>query len=455
MKINRIIAYLPACIALFLPALAHANDADLILSTSADLIWVAMSAALVFFMQAGFALLESGSARAKNSVNVIMKNYADLCVGILAYWLVGYGLMFGSTSSGWLGLDHFFPQLTAGREAVFFLFQAMFAATAATIVSGAVAERMRFLPYVLGSIVITGIIYPVFGSWAWGSFYNGTGWLRSLGFTDFAGSTVVHSVGGWCALAAVIVLGPRTGRFSRDGIPRRIPGHNMPMVGLGVFVLWFGWFGFNGGSTMRAGEGIGPILVTTQLAGAAGVIGALLLMSIGRLPVYMSTAINGGLGGLVAITAGCATMSAGFAILTGFVGGAITVLGSRLLLKLRLDDVVDAIPVHAFCGVWGTLAAGLFFTGDMFSMERILVQAIGIVAAFCWVFPVALVLFAGLRTAISLRVDSIHEQRGLDYSEHYESGYPEFQPDLTNRGFESDTILKGKEYDHVVVTQHS
>ena len=425
-----------------------ANAADSILSTPTDLVWVAMSAALIFFMQAGFALLEGGCSRAKNSVNVIMKNYSDMCVGILVFWLIGFGFMFGVNSTGWLGMDNFSPSLTTGKDAVFFLFQAMFAATAATIVSGAVAERMRFVPYLIGSILITGFIYPVLGSWVWGGFYGGSGWLQDLGFIDFAGATVVHSTGGWCALAAVIILGPRMGRFSRDGKARDIPGHNLPMVGLGIFVLWLGWFGFNGGSTFSASEKIGPILVNTQLAGAAGVIAALLTMVIGRIKVYMTTAINGGLGGLVSVTAGVATMTPEFAIITGLLGGSITVLGSRLLIKLRIDDVVDAIAVHGFCGAWGTLAAGLFLTGDLFNIARINVQLIGIGAAFAWVFCTAMLVYLVLHMLVGLRVDTMSEQRGLDFSEHYEAAYAEFQPDLTNRGFESSDTSAG--YDNTV-----
>ena len=417
--------------------LSDTASADTVLSRPVDYVWVALCAALVFTMQAGFALLEGGSARAKNTINVIMKNYVDFCVGVLAFWAVGFGLMFGSNYTGWLGLDHFVPELSNTRNAVFFLFQSMFAATAATIVSGAVAERMRFTPYVIGTVIITSLIYPVSGSWVWGSFYTGSGWLQTLGFIDFAGSTVVHAIGGWCALAAIIVLGPRLGRFGRDGSVRPIAGHNLTLVGLGVFLLWFGWFGFNGGSTLAANETLGPILANTQLAGTAGVMGALLAMRLARQPLYLTTAVNGGLGGLVAITAGCATMTAPFAILSGLLGGVIAALGSRLLLRFRLDDVVDAVSVHAFCGVWGTVAAGLFFTGDLFNPERIIVQLIGVVAAFAWSFPVALLSFKLIDRIWGLRVNAIHERRGLDISEHYETGYPEFQTDLSNRGFES------------------
>ncbi len=398
-----------------------------------DIVWIAVCSTLVFIMQAGFALLEGGNTRAKNAVNVILKNYVDFCVGVLAFWFIGYGLMFGPNPSGWIGLGSPMPALDAGHEAIVFVFQAMFVATAATIVSGAVAERMRFMPYVIGSLVISVLIYPVFGSWAWGGAGVDAGWLKQLGFIDHAGSTVVHSVGGWCALAAVLIVGPRTGRFARDGQARRIPGHNLPMVALGVFILWFGWFGFNGGSALLADESIGRVLLNTQLAAAAGVIVSMLtLRSIGA-PVFMATVINGGLGGLVAITAGCNSMTPGFAILTGAVGGVVVATGSRLLLRLRIDDVVDAVPVHAFCGVWGTLAAGLFYAPDMFNVQRVMVQAIGCAAAALWVMPVAGIAYYLLKVTVGLRVSSQDEQRGLDYAEHDEFGYPEFMVEMTNR----------------------
>lgn len=441
---------LAAGVSFLLPSLATAALPETVLSQPLDYVWVALCAVLVFIMQAGFALLEGGSSRAKNTINVIMKNYVDFCVGILAFWCIGFGLMFGLNSTGWIGTDHFLPTLSNPRDAVFFLFQSMFAATTATIVSGAVAERMRFMPYVLGTVIITSLIYPLFGSWVWGALDEGTGWLNGLGFIDFAGSTVVHSVGGWCALAAIIVLGPRLGRFARDGSPRRIAGHNLTLVGLGVFLLWFGWFGFNGGSALAADSILGLVLVNTQLAGAAGVVGALATMRLAGQPIYMTTAINGSLGGLVSVTAGCATLATPFAILAGFIGGLITVMGSKLLQRLKLDDVVDAVSVHGFCGVWGTLAAGLFFAGDLFNMDRVFIQLIGIASAFIWTFPVALVMFKAIDLLFGLRVDPIHEQRGLDYSEHYEIGYPEFQADLTNRGFENTTTLRGKDYEQAV-----
>ncbi|MEN8720902.1 MAG: ammonium transporter [Oceanococcaceae bacterium] len=413
------------------PLTAQADDGPL--SLPADIVWVSISAALVFFMQAGFALLEGGSTRAKNATNVIMKNYADLCFGVLGFWLIGYGLMFGSNPSGWMGTDHFVMDSEGGSEATFFVFQAMFAATAATIVSGAVAERMRFWPYILGSVAITALIYPLYGSWVWGSFYDGSGWLAERGFVDFAGSTVVHSIGGWCALAAVIVLGPRLGRFAANGQPRAIPGHNLPLAALGVFVLWLGWFGFNGGSTLAASVDVGTVLMNTQLAAVAGVVGALFSMVVARKPIAVLTTLNGGLAGLVAITAGCASMHAGFAVLTGFVGGVVMVAGAALLERMQVDDVVGAVPVHGFAGAWGTLAAGLFYRGDLFNVDRVVTQLLGISVAFLWAFGLATLVFLVLKRVVGIRATTIHEQHGLDYTEHADIGYPEFQASLAPR----------------------
>lgn len=424
MSLSRIMA-LAGIAAIGWPGIAGAEVTPV--SGGADIAWVAMAAALVFFMQAGFALLEGGCARAKNATNVIMKNYADLCFGVLAYWAVGYGLMFGVNPSGWFGTNGFLLGSINGSEAVFFVFQAMFAATAATIVSGAVAERMRFWPYVMGSVVLTAGIYPVFGSWVWGSVRDGTGWLAAMGFTDFAGSTVVHSVGGWSALAAVLVLGPRLGRFGRDGSARPIPGHNLPLIALGVFILWLGWFGFNGGSTLAASLDVGTVLMNTELAATAGAVGAMLTLGLTRRPLAAVPILNGGLAGLVAITAGCASMDAPFAVITGAAGGVVATLGAALLERLRIDDVVGAVPVHGFAGAWGTLAAGLFHVDGLFDGARITVQLIGIGAAFAWTFPSALLVFGLLRAVLGLRADTLHEQHGLDYTEHADIGYPEFQ----------------------------
>ncbi|MCB5184606.1 ammonium transporter [Methylobacillus gramineus] len=390
-----------------------------------DTVWVAISGALVFMMQAGFAMLESGMARAKNAVNVMMKNYMDLAVGALLFWLVGYGLMFGSNPSGWIGMDHFALAYADDWSASMLFFQVMFAATAATIVSGAMAERTSFVAYLLGACGIMAVIYPVFGSWAW----NEHGWLKQMGFIDFAGSTVVHSVGGWCALAGIMILGPRLGRFGSKGEVHMIPGHNLSLVAMGGFLLWFGWFGFNGGSTLAAGTEIGPILLNTHMAGAAGAVGALLTAWVTRQPVLMAYVVNGSLGGLVSITAGCASMDLPYAILTGLVGGIVTMFGTWMLEKLRLDDVVGAVAVHGFSGVWGTIAAGLFLKGNMFDLNQVMVQLIGVGIAFVWVLMSALLMYTLLARSIGLRVSTMHEQRGLDITEHGEVGYPEFNRD--------------------------
>jgi Amt family ammonium transporter len=403
---------------------------------SMDVVWVVTAAALVFFMQAGFALLESGMTRAKNSINVIMKNYVDVCVGSMVFWAVGYGLMFGSNPSGFVGVDHFFPHGLSAHEYAMILFQTMFAATATTIASGAMAERTQYTAYLMGAIVVTVIIYPVFGSWAWGSQYDGKGWLAEMGFIDFAGSTVVHSIGGWVALAGIMILGPRLGRFAQNSQPRIIPGHNLTMVALGGFILWLGWFGFNGGSTVAATADIGLITLNTHLAAAAGASSTLLILWLTRQPIMVGTIVNGSLGGLVAITSGCATMEPVFAMITGLIAGIVLIWSTSMLESLLLDDVVGAVPVHAFCGAWGTLAAGLFKTGDLFNPSQVIVQMTGIIAAFLWAFPLALLMYFFLHKTIGLRAGRIAEQRGLDYAEHNEIGYPEFQQEILHGGQE-------------------
>ncbi len=392
-----------------------------------DAIWLVIAGALVFLMQAGFALLESGMSRSKNAVNVIMKNYSDICFGSIAFCLVGFGIMFGTNPNGLFGIDHFFMNSFTNYDYSLLFFQTMFAATAATIVSGAMAERTQFFPYLMGSILIMGLIYPFYGSWAWGSLYEGSGWLKELGFVDFAGSTVVHSIGAWCALAGIIVVGPRLGRFDQYGKARDIPGHNLTLVALGGFILWFGWFGFNAGSSLGADVSLGKIALNTQLAAACGVIGVILALRITHTPVLTHHVINGSLGGLVAITAGCATMDPRFAMLTGLIAGIVLVATTQLLETIHIDDVVGAVPVHGFCGVWGTVAAGLFHEGRLFEMQLVLVQLLGAGVAFLWAFPTAYLGFMLLRKITGLRSPTLHEQRGLDFSEHYEMGYPEFQ----------------------------
>ena len=391
-----------------------------------NVVWVAVAAALVFFMQAGFALLESGMSRSKNCVNVVMKNYLDVCLGTVVFFLVGFGLMFGNNPTGWFGTSGFAINKAQSWDYTFLLFQTMFAATAVTIASGAMAERTRFSGYLVGAIVITAFIYPIFGSWVWGSYYEGSGWLAEMGFIDFAGSTVVHSVGGWCALAAIIVLGPRVGRFDTEGKARELPGHNLIYVALGGFILWFGWFGFNGGSTTSADVSIGLINLNTQISAAAGTIGALIATAIARKAITVGTIVNGSLSGLVGITAGCATMEPIFAAVTGLTAGMIAFFADAYLRNLRMDDVVGAVAVHGVAGAWGTLCAGLFFVDNMFNFKIILVQLIGIVICFAWTFGTAYFTYYLINKFGILRVSSLDEQRGLDFTEHNEVAYPEF-----------------------------
>ncbi len=393
-------------------------------------VWTIIAACLVFFMQAGFAMVEVGFTRAKNAVNIIMKNVMDVGAGSLAFFLVGFGIMFGTSAGGWIGTDGFLlmdiGDYSLEWSYTFFFFQAVFAATAATIVSGAVAERTAFNSYLIFSIVITAFIYPVFGSWAWGSLFNGSGWLEDLGFIDFAGSTVVHSVGGWAALAGAIVVGPRVGKYI-DGKPQIIKGHSLPLAALGVFILWLGWFGFNAGSTTTGDTSIALIALNTFLAAGAGATAAMVISWITGGKPDGAVTLNGVLAGLVGITAGCANLTPGFAILAGAIAGVI-VHYSMILLDKKVDDAVGAVSVHGVCGAWGTLAAGLFNTGDMFNMSIIGVQLIGIAAAFLWTFPVSYLVFRGIDMLLPLRVNGHLEEMGLDLHEHDAEAYPEFEP---------------------------
>jgi Amt family ammonium transporter len=383
----------------------------------------------VFFMQAGFALVESGMVRAKNAVNVIMKNYCDMCAGAIGFWAIGYGLMFGANSTGWFGTSKFALNNGEPFEYTLLLFQMMFAATAATIVSGALAERIRFNAYLVGSFIITTVIYPIYGSWAW----NDTGWLKQLGFIDFAGSTVVHTVGACCALAGLAALGPRTGRYAKDGTPRPIPGHNIPFVALGGFILWLGWFGFNAGSTTAADASIGKIALNTHLAGAACVVATIVLCSLRGKPILLTSVVNASLAGLVAITAPCAFVTPGSAVIIGLIAAPVMMIGEAFLDAFKLDDAVGAIPVHGFCGVWGTAAVGIFKESG-FDMKQVGVQLLGSAAAFAFVVPLAFIMYSLIGGWMRLRVPSVDEQRGLDYAEHAEVGYPEFQEALLHGG---------------------
>ena len=394
-------------------------------------VWTLVAAALVFFMQAGFAMVESGFTRAKSAVNIMMKNLLDFSMGSLAFWAIGFGLMFGATKTGWFGTTDFFLSGWTGPDGdpwvlAFWMFQCVFAATAATIVSGAVAERTKFTGYLLYSIVVCAFIYPIFGSWAWGSLLNGNGWLEGKGFIDFAGSTVVHSIGGWCALAGAIVLGPRKGKYGPKGEVKAIPGHNIPMAAIGVFILWLGWFGFNPGSTTTGDTSIAMIFVNTNLAAAAGVIGAMLVSWVLFKKPDVGMSLNGALAGLVGITAGCANVSPTSSVLIGLIAGIIVVLSVLALDRLHIDDPVGAVSVHGVCGAWGTLAAGLFNMGGT-TGAIITTQLIGIIAAFIWAFGTAFILFKVISMTIGLRISEEEELIGVDISEHAAHAYNDFQ----------------------------
>jgi Amt family ammonium transporter len=395
-----------------------------------DFVWTMVAAFLVFFMQAGFAMVESGFTRAKNAVNIMMKNLMDFSVGSIAFLALGFGIMFGTSPTGWFGTDGFLLSDYA-KDAdkwlyAFWMFQVVFAATAATIVSGAMAERTKFSAYLLYSAVISALIYPVFGSWAWGSLYHGNGWLEKLGFIDFAGSTVVHSVGGWAALWGAVMLGPRMGRYAKDGKVMAIPGHNIPMAALGVFILWFGWFGFNPGSTTAGNPDIARIAVNTNLAAAAGAVASLLTAwAIFKKPDG-AMSLNGVLAGLVAITSPCATVTPMASVYIGAIAGVVVVLSVLFFDRLRIDDPVGAISVHGVCGALGTLLAAVFHE-EGFTMARLGVQALGVAAAFVWVSITAGLLFFLLKKTVGLRVSEEEEMDGLDYHEHGNTAYPNFQ----------------------------
>ncbi|MEO0560354.1 MAG: ammonium transporter [Bacteroidota bacterium] len=415
---------------LLTPILASAQDTvdAATVQLNLDYVWVIAAAALVFLMQAGFALLETGLTRAKNAANIIMKNVMDASAGAIVFFLVGFGIMFGPSLGGLFGTSGFGLTGIEGQDTMwtyaFFFFQAVFAATAATIVSGAVAERVKFSAYLVFSVVIVGLIYPVFGSWAWGGLFNGGGWLESLGFLDFAGSTVVHSVGGWAALAGVLVVGARAGKYDEDGAPVAIPGHSLPLAALGVFILWFGWFGFNAGSTTAGDPIIALIAANTFLSAGAGALGAMIVTWIrGGMPDVGMT-LNGVLGGLVGITAGCDAVLPIGAIAIGGIAGVIVVYATLWLEKV-IDDPVSAVAVHGVCGAWGTLAVAIFASSG-FSLAQLGVQALGVTAAFLWTFPISYGLFYALDRALGLRIDEETESGGLDLHEHGAVAYPEF-----------------------------
>ncbi len=396
-----------------------------------------IAAVLVLFMQAGFAMLEAGLNSAKNTVNILFKNIMDLSVGVILFFAIGYSLMYGAPALGgfvgWAGFG--IPQTIDPADMgpgvlnpqVDWLFQVAFAATAATIVSGAVAGRMQFRSYLIYSAVLTGLIYPISGYWKWGG-----GWLDQLGFYDFAGSIVVHAVGGFAALAGAIVLGPRIGKFNKDGSANPMPGHSLSLAALGVFILWIGWYGFNPGSQLAFAGSANTnatmlIAANTTLAAAAGAIFAMItswLIMSKKPDLVMS--LNGALAGLVGITANCDSVTNGEAIIIGLVAGILVVLGTILLEKLHIDDTVGAWPVHGLCGIWGGLATGIF------GGHPIGAQIIGSLVIPAWAFITMFGLFYALKAAGILRVSMTEEIEGLDLTEHGAVNYPEFGSSVVN-----------------------
>ncbi len=389
---------------------------------SVDMVWVMIAAFLVFFMHAGFAMVETGFTRSKNALNILMKNFMTLSIASVLYFIVGYGFMFGTSGGGIIGIDGFF--LSGQEDQIgFFVFQAVFAATCATIISGAVAERMKLVSYLLLTVVMTGLIYPVVGHWVWGG-----GWLSELGFVDFAGSTVVHLTGALGAVVTVMLLGPRIGKYSGKTV-NVIQGHNIPMGALGVFILWFGWFGFNGGSTLAADPSLVPkVIATTLLSASTAVIGSGLYSYFKYNRIDASLTLNGALAGLVGITAGTANVSLIGAIFIGLIAGVILVEAVQFFDRIvRIDDPVGAIAVHGICGIWGTLAVGLFSVdGGLFyggGVKLLSIQALGILAVIVWTMASSAAVVFTLKKTIGIRVSRQEEISGLDFAEHGSTAY--------------------------------
>ena len=403
--------------------------------SAVDTIWVLLAAVLVFFMQAGFAMVETGFTRAKNAGNIIMKNLMDFAIGTVVFWVIGFGLMFGQ-NNGFIGSLDLFIQGDYGStfpSAAFIIFQTVFCATAATIVSGAMAERTKFISYCIYSAIISAVIYPISGHWIWGG-----GWLAQLGFHDFAGSTAVHMVGGVSALVGAAILGPRIGKYDKDGKPKAIPGHSLTLGALGVFILWFAWFGFNGGSTVSmTGDSIeaaSNIFITTNLAAAAATVVVMIITWIRYKKPDVSMTLNGSLAGLVAITAGCDAVSPVGAFFIGVIAGFAIVFGVEFIDKvLKIDDPVGAIGVHGICGALGTILVGIFATdggllyGGGFGLLG--TQILGVIAVAAWVGGSMLVVFLAIKALVGLRVSKEEEISGLDITEHgIANSYADFMP---------------------------
>ncbi|MEX0290814.1 MAG: ammonium transporter [Flavobacteriaceae bacterium] len=407
---------------------------------TANNVWMMVCTALVFFMHTGFAFLEIGLTRQKNTINILFKNIFIITVGLLMYYIGGFNLMYPGFAEGSSGILDFAgfgigapengmtPDYADGGYTWWtdFLFQGMFAATAATIVSGAVAERIKLGPFMIFVIIYVGLVYPIVGSWQWGGGFLSTLAGEDGGFYDFAGSTLVHSVGGWGALIAIYLLGPRIGKFSEEGKTQAIPGHSIPMATAGVLILWLGWFGFNGGSVLSADpEATSLVLVTTSLAAAAGGVGAFLLSTLLYKNYDLTMFLNGILGGLVGITAGADQMSPNEAVVIGLIAGFIIVLGVALIDRLKLDDPVGAVAVHLICGIWGTLAVGIF--GAMAGMDQFLYQLAGVGAAATFCSLTAFLIIFTLKKTVGIRVSKEEELEGLDIHEHGMDAYADFR----------------------------
>jgi Amt family ammonium transporter len=403
------------------------------LQDNMNMIWIIVTGAMVFFMKAGFCMLELGLTRAKNAINICMKNFLDFPVAAIAFLFVGFGLMFGKSYNGWFGQGPFWISDIPGDNGLwsFWFFQLVFCGTAATIISGALAERTKFMGYLIYIAILCAVIYPIAGHWAWGSlggafgFGGEPGWLEARGFKDFAGSTVVHCIGGASSLAGILVVGARIGRFKSDGTPVLIAGHNLPLATLGTFILWFGWYGFNPGSTLTAGAEIGRIAVNTTIAPCSGAIIAMLVMWLFQGRPDIGIALNGALGGLVAITANCNVVTPASAVLIGMVAGLIATFAALLLERLRLDDPVGAVPVHLSNGLWGTLSESLFNEAG-FNIDTFYIQTLGTVSITVFVFICAFIVFKLIDLVMGLRVSDADQEMGLDFSEHSGAAYPDF-----------------------------
>ncbi|MCE7947618.1 MAG: ammonium transporter [Chloroflexi bacterium CFX4] len=397
------------------------------MNTPLDTLWVLVCAGLVFLMQGGFLCLETGLTRSKNNINAAMKNLADFCITTVIFWAFGFALMFGASQGGWFGTTLFGAELDQAPSQLiaFFIFQVMFCGTAVTILAGAVAERTRFRAYLITTVLISGLVYPMFGHWAWNGLYGveSSGWLRAIGFVDFAGSSVVHSLGGWASLAVLIIVGARRGRFGADGKPVKIPGANVPLATLGVILLMFGWIGFNGGSTLVLDDGVARIIANTVVAASAGLVATLLIGWSLRRRAEVDLLMNGALGGAVAITANCHAVSLSAAVIIGAVGGLIMLLTDWLLLRLKVDDAISAVPVHLGGGIWGTLAVGIFGAPELLGTglargEQIVAQLVGIVVCGVWAFGVTFIALTIINRVFPLRVSAEDEHIGLNVTEH-------------------------------------